>query len=194
MSNCCLCGKEDGNTTKKINGKIYNFCSECNFNINNLTKESARKYVMNSEYIMNSIALGQYNDLTNFINTEISKGLLESSDTKTTEEDLSEEILRRLGKDKVQFYNNDNIFWTKILRVISIINLICGIIIGLFLWWYIADNMYRGGGIIGFGACLGFILGTFIVTSGIMVFVEMSENMAKNKENTDKILELLKKK
>lgn len=71
----------------------------------------------------------------------------------------------------------------------------------MFLWWYIADNMYRGGVIIGFGACLGFILGTFIVTSTIMVFVEMSENIAiskentiSNKENTDKILELLKKK
>ena len=87
-------------------------------------------------------------------------------------------------------YSN-NTFWTKFLHTITSINLICGIIIGLYVWNYINNFI---GTIIG----ITIILITMLTTSGIMVFVEMSENIAESKkemtkqrENTDKILEIL---
>jgi len=85
---------------------------------------------------------------------------------------------------------SSNVFFTKFLRNISMINSICGLIIGLMIWYYIADNMYNGE-FLGFIAGGVFFLLTLITTASIMIFVEMSENIAKNKQNTDKILEIL---
>lgn len=68
-------------------------------------------------------------------------------------------------------------FWTEFLRTILIINFVCGIIVGLFLWYILTEITDNG--------LLGFIMGavsvlfTMVYTSSIMIFVEMSENVSK---------------
>lgn len=103
-----------------------------------------------------------------------------------------------LGIGAEEFKKNDNlsnnasrtpIFWTDFLYIVSIINFVCGVIVGLFLWYYIAEEMYNG--LLGFFIGITFVLFTMVSTSTIMIFVEMSKNVAKNKNNTDKILEKL---
>jgi len=103
-----------------------------------------------------------------------------------TNEELEKKIANHsstMKEPKDNSYSNiqdetSNVFWTKFLRTISMINLVCGIIIGLFLWYYIADTTYNGE-IFGFVIGVIFVLLTMISTSAIMVFVEMSENVSR---------------
>jgi len=86
---------------------------------------------------------------------------------------------------------NNNWFWTKVLRTISIISFMCSIVISLIILSNIDSSL---GGVI----AIVVMLLSMITTSGIMVFVEMSENiaktrkdMAKNREHMEKLLEIL---
>lgn len=82
--------------------------------------------------------------------------------------------------------NNTNLFWTNLLRTISIINVLCSIMVGIFIWVSMSNYNFENSATIGFMIGAGLIIITLIVTSGIMVFVEMSENISKILEKMSK--------
>lgn len=85
------------------------------------------------------------------------------------------------GNPNVTITDNNNVvnrkFWTEFLRTILIINFVCGIIVGLFLWYILTE--ITDNGLLGFIMGAVFVLFTMVSTSSIMIFVEMSENVSK---------------
>jgi len=70
----------------------------------------------------------------------------------------------------------NNIFWTKFSRSMATIDLICSVIIALFVLVSFCENGGKSVGI-GIAISIGIILIAMLSIAGIMVFVEISENI-----------------
>lgn len=177
MERCCICQKDLLNDESiflfEKNNIKKNCCNQCKnlIDIYNQEPNNIKYRQQLEDYFIYSNGIEK-----DYIASLIQKNTMKNNVTSLTNAD------------------NSNIFWTNFLHTISMINLICGVIIGLYLWWYYED-------LLGFFIGIIFVLLTLISTSAIMVFVEMSKNIeeskkdiAKNRQNTDKLLEMLNKK
>lgn len=109
---------------------------------------------------------------------------------KEIKEEIKEEILLNKVLNNIPKDKNNNVFWTKFLRRYAILNLICGIIISIIIFIIEFSKDF----LVALGGGLAYASFTIILTASVMVFVEMSENTAKNTENTTKIIEILNNK
>lgn len=194
MEHCSLCKTDNANMKKEINNKSYYFCSECNFHVNNVQDSRSR------EYIMKHTNTTQDNNLKEYFDEEIRKGILGKTGTKpnATSDNSNYTVDYSEYLNKYSNINNEmnkcstpnNVYWTNLLRGIAMLNLVAGIIIAIFILITVSSENF----LLAFVAGITCALYTLIFTASIMVFVEMSENTAKNTENTTKIIEIISNK
>lgn len=127
-------------------------------------------------------------EIKDIVNTQKSsktsnKKKVNSADMKKSET-INQEVSFNSYRNNNQIENN--LFWTKFSRSMATIDLICAVLIALFVLVSFCEN---GGNSIGIGIAIsiGIILISMLSIAGIMVFVEISENINKilNKISSD---------